>query len=168
MNNLKYLLNKIYVILCSIFEALSDYLQSKHEQKQKQQLEMQEYSRACYIRSVMYEMQKDLFEVFQHRRYYFMADILDSADIRVSGYKIRGNIVIYNFQLAKSTNKHVDATIAAKIRNNMNADIEQTRYRLETLGTLYDYPFIARGLNVVGVKDAGLALEVSVIINYPV
>ena len=165
---MKDFLKKIYSLISAMLTAFSDSLQSAHEQKQQQQLLMQEYRRADYIRSVMYEMQNDLFPILGKRHYRFLNSILAPADIRVAGYKVRGNGIIYEFQLEKSAETSVDSTILQRVQQNMNADIQQAQYHLGTHGSLADYPFLAYGLKVVGIKDVGLALQVSVVTNYPV
>lgn len=165
---MKDFLKKIYSLISTMLIALSDYLQSAHEQKQQQQLAIQQQNQNYCIRSVAYKMQSDLFEIFNKRQYFFLHPIISPADIRFRDYEIRGNTVVFKFELAKSTCQPVDATIAQKVMQNMNEDIEQAIYRLSVLGTLYDYPFLSCGLKVVGVKDAGLALEISVITNYSI
>lgn len=166
------MLDKISSALQAVGRFIREQWQEAKEEEQmlqelkvKQENQMQKLAMHNFIYSMMQKMTYDLFEVFQYQRYPRLEQVRTVADIRISNYKIQKNKVLYCFKIDKKTAEQLMSCEISQILTNTNTDISSHRVRLFHLyGTnIYQYfPFLARGIRVVAVKDLGLDVEIIV------
>lgn len=137
-------------------------LQNQYQQQQNK-VRKQQLKKCIY--QMMQRMAYDLFEVFQYQRYPRLATIRTVNDIRIQSCQVLYNTIHYKFRIDKNNNEQLLDCEIEKIRNDMNTDIYAHRVRLAHMygHNMHQYfPFLARGIRVVAVKDLGLDVEIIV------
>ena len=111
----------------------------------------------------------DLYEAFRSSHYPNLNQIISYSNIRINGWLVQQNTIIYLFTLSKQCITPLPHAVLQATMSNMNKDIASA---LTTLNSIYgydytmlNYPYLANGLYVYSIRDMGVDIEIGVIIR---
>lgn len=150
-------------ILSNINGILKNKLNESNHRNQLMQIRMNEQQQLQYeafIKNVIYKLTTDLYVVFKHKTYPRLKPFQFPENMRLKEYVTKDGYFNVTFYISKDECEPISETVLLKIREQMNQNIEASRFRLfNELGEaefLEKFPFLYYGVYVTSLKEANI------------
>lgn len=167
MEILKTIIRQLGIVLSVIISYIRKmYEQDRNNRIAQQQMNLQQ-SLEHSVWNHMRNIQRELFEVFQHNHYPKLIQIKIPDDIRIDGYKFDENIQnwIYFFTIDKTDFEEIAWVVCKSIKQKMDMDMFSFKKKLGCSQPEIQmmYPNMMNGIRVVNLENRMDCVRITVV-----